>query len=404
MLFFCVLLSGPVAAQNRPDEKPEELRGPIKSIRAESTSYENKSGKWVADGSRISEALYSPDKKILQHSFFDPDGSPIHKVSYSYSYDGNGKLIERKHYILGGILADVSVPQYNEKGELVRVDYKLEDGSVFSTHTHKYDNAGREVEDISHESGSEPFKRVNVYSDKGSLLETTSYKGAAPFKRITYTYRENGKLDKVVVHRIGERTEIEGARIYDLNGNMTEFISYGRDGSVELKEVSKYDERGNTTEESRHRGDGSLISRTTTVYEFDSHGNWTKKEAETILGDGKPSHKEVTRRLITYHEGIGSTPAVDNTEKRDVKRPRLLNNPRANYTRLAAANKVEGLVRVRVLIGEDGLVKQVIVIRGLPDGLNEEAVRAALLMKFEPAIIDGKPLKYWQAVDVEFKR
>ena len=59
---------------------------------------------------------------------------------------------------------------------------------------------------------------------------------------------------------------------------------------------------------------------------------------------------------------------------------------------------------MRVLMGEDGLVKQVIVVRGLPDGLNEEAVRAAFLMKFDPAIINGKPTKYWQAVDVEFKR
>jgi TonB family protein len=87
------------------------------------------------------------------------------------------------------------------------------------------------------------------------------------------------------------------------------------------------------------------------------------------------------------------------------KRPKLLNNPSPKYTEEARRNMVEGKVRVRVLIGKDGLVKQVRITEGIPDdlGLNEQAIKAAFKLKFEPAIKDGQPVSFWQSVEVEFK-
>ena len=82
--------------------------------------------------------------------------------------------------------------------------------------------------------------------------------------------------------------------------------------------------------------------------------------------------------------------------------PRALNAPRPNYTEEARANKAQGVVRARILVGSDGVVKQVRIIRGLPDGLNEEAIRAAMQMRFRPAMKDGVAVAYWMALDVEF--
>ena len=59
-------------------------------------------------------------------------------------------------------------------------------------------------------------------------------------------------------------------------------------------------------------------------------------------------------------------------------------------------------MRARVLIGSDGLIKQVKIIRGLPDGLNEEAIRAAMQMRFKPAVKNGQAIPYWTTLDVEF--
>jgi TonB family protein len=83
-------------------------------------------------------------------------------------------------------------------------------------------------------------------------------------------------------------------------------------------------------------------------------------------------------------------------------KPRALNAPRPNYTEVARHNGIEGTVLCRVLIGLDGKVKRATIARGLPDGLNDEALRAVYQLKFKPAMKDGQPVAYWQAVAVEF--
>jgi protein TonB len=84
-------------------------------------------------------------------------------------------------------------------------------------------------------------------------------------------------------------------------------------------------------------------------------------------------------------------------------RPILLNSPRPNYTEEARKNKIQGVVRVRILVGVDGSVKQVRIISGLPDGLNENAIQAAYQMRFRPAMKGGQPVSYWMNnVEIEF--
>ena len=91
----------------------------------------------------------------------------------------------------------------------------------------------------------------------------------------------------------------------------------------------------------------------------------------------------------------GSARSVDS-------RPVPLNRPRPNYTEEARKNKIQGTVRVRALVAADGSVKQVRVISGLSDGLNEEAIRAVYQMRFRPATKNGSPVAYWVPLDVEF--
>ncbi len=107
-------------------------------------------------------------------------------------------------------------------------------------------------------------------------------------------------------------------------------------------------------------------------------------------------------------EGVG--PGNDSTSSRrrdenqavDTK-PIPLNRPRPNYTEQARQNKAQGVVRVRVLVGADGLVKQVRIIgAGLTDGLNEEAIRAATQMRFQPATRSGQPVAHWVTIEIEF--
>lgn len=78
-----------------------------------------------------------------------------------------------------------------------------------------------------------------------------------------------------------------------------------------------------------------------------------------------------------------------------------LRGPTPRYTETARANKIQGSVTLRVL-GADGDVKQVRVVRGLPDGLTAQAIEAARQAKFKPAVKDGKPVPYWVLIQMEF--
>jgi TonB family protein len=93
--------------------------------------------------------------------------------------------------------------------------------------------------------------------------------------------------------------------------------------------------------------------------------------------------------------GNGVATAVD-------QKPTPLNNPQPRYTEEARKNKIQGTVNARVLVGVDGAVKQVRITRGLPDGLDEQAIQAAYQIRFRPAMKGGQPVAFWQAVSIEF--
>ncbi|MFY9608613.1 MAG: energy transducer TonB [Blastocatellia bacterium] len=101
------------------------------------------------------------------------------------------------------------------------------------------------------------------------------------------------------------------------------------------------------------------------------------------------------------YNGPGGRSGGDVVTAADTK-PVALNLPRPNYTEEARKNKIQGTVRARVLVGSDGLVKQVTIVRGLPEGLNEEAIRAAFQIRFRPATRSGRTVPYWTTLEVDF--
>lgn len=85
----------------------------------------------------------------------------------------------------------------------------------------------------------------------------------------------------------------------------------------------------------------------------------------------------------------------------DIK-PSMLNIVRPEYTEKARRNKTQGVVLAFTSIGADGSVKQVEILHGLPDGLNEEAIRALYRTRFRPAMKNGQPVAYWVTMQVDF--
>ncbi|NJD32380.1 MAG: energy transducer TonB [Gammaproteobacteria bacterium] len=65
---------------------------------------------------------------------------------------------------------------------------------------------------------------------------------------------------------------------------------------------------------------------------------------------------------------------------------------------------VEGVVKVRVLVGEDGVPQEVTLARSSGDSsLDESAMEAVKDWIFKPATRDGMPIRAWAIVPIEFK-
>ena len=81
--------------------------------------------------------------------------------------------------------------------------------------------------------------------------------------------------------------------------------------------------------------------------------------------------------------------------------PSLIEMPAPAYPELARAAEVEALVRLRVLIGKDGKVRDVLVLEGHPM-LNEAAIRAAQRSLWQPALQQHRPVAVWVEVPMRF--
>lgn len=85
----------------------------------------------------------------------------------------------------------------------------------------------------------------------------------------------------------------------------------------------------------------------------------------------------------------------------DVK-ARFLTMPEPPYTKDARDNKVEGTVVLRAVMSKTGRIEDIQVLVSLPDGLTEQAIKAARKIKFDPAIKDGKAVSMWIQLEYRF--
>lgn len=72
------------------------------------------------------------------------------------------------------------------------------------------------------------------------------------------------------------------------------------------------------------------------------------------------------------------------------------------YTDAARQSGIEGTIRMAVFFSESGRVTHTLILKGLGGGLNENAVKAARQIKFEPAKKDGKPISQIKIVEYSF--
>ena len=82
--------------------------------------------------------------------------------------------------------------------------------------------------------------------------------------------------------------------------------------------------------------------------------------------------------------------------------PRVIKSPDPKYSKEARKQNIEGITVLWLIVGADGLPRDIRVVRSVGYGLDEEAIRAAKKWRFKPSTMDGKPVPMQINIDVDF--
>jgi TonB family protein len=118
---------------------------------------------------------------------------------------------------------------------------------------------------------------------------------------------------------------------------------------------------------------------------------------EPVTIDGAPV---AARTKVTINFGLPASIAIeDSVGAANNMRPLEMIRPK--YPPEAKASRVQGVVKLRAVVGKDGAVKTLNAISGEPL-LVEAALEAVRQWKYEPVTVEGKPVEAMVDIDVNF--
>lgn len=112
--------------------------------------------------------------------------------------------------------------------------------------------------------------------------------------------------------------------------------------------------------------------------------------------------EQTLRRFAGYYAEREKNKNSASVSDADVTPVKILAKPRASYTERARQAGAMGMIRLLVAFSETGKVTDVLVLTSLGYGLDEEAVKAARGIKFEPEKRSGKAVMSVKTVEYSF--
>lgn len=85
-----------------------------------------------------------------------------------------------------------------------------------------------------------------------------------------------------------------------------------------------------------------------------------------------------------------------------IRSPQLIRKVAPEYPKKARKEHVEGVVRLHVVIGKDGVPRELTVITG-DSLLAPAAIKAVQQWRYEPALLKGSPVEVDTTIDVNFQ-
>lgn len=128
-------------------------------------------------------------------------------------------------------------------------------------------------------------------------------------------------------------------------------------------------------------------------------GSSTDASSAIIGKHGNTLDTEVDTFTATQQELKGEVSSIATV----TTYPRLKKPVKPEYTKEMIEHRVEGVVRVKILIDIDGKVKKAVVLDDLGYGSKQKIYEACLKLEFEPAQIGGTPTAVWQLIKFRYE-
>ena len=281
------------------DLEQGEIRGNVKEIRqyflreipylhADSLAKYKRQGKKPPYYDRVLDKLtqYNTDGYIT----FYQDG--VFNTYYTKSYYAKGYIKEQVNYDKDGKVMYRYVFNYNSQGELYSAVRKSEKGVIFTEGYHSFYEQGTKYTTMMHvgTNGDNTVTEL-VFFPNGKLKTMLNKKNGMFQNRFDFneqgepTHTYFAQRDGSVVHRAMRK-----------DGNVLYIEDVLEDGSKRLFTKKVFNAQGDAVEVTLYQPNGEIKNVDTMVYQYDSHGNWTRVERKI---NGQPS--TIEEREIKYY-------------------------------------------------------------------------------------------------------
>ena len=239
------------------------------------------------------------------------------------------------------------------------------------------------------------WNEANSYCGRiGGHLPTEAEWEYAPRGHAGITPARYGNLDAVAWHSANSggtnhpvaQKQPNAFGLYDMLGNVWEWVEDSRDGNSILRGGSSEVYPGNVRASTR-----SVVAPwdSTPNRGFRCAGEWLAPEKTPAGGSAGTAAQPSIPGV--YRVGPGVTP------------PALLRKVEPQYSEKARKAKYQGTVLLYIQIDTNGKAINIRVLHSLGLGLDEKAMEAVKKWKFRPAFKDGKPVVIESQVEVNFR-
>ena len=248
----------------------------------------------VSEDAKKAEPAPLPQEPVSQRAGTDASDDGMHGpvksvLEESQDLSGTWSVQTRKHD---------SFVEYNEKGNRLRregYDYK---GNLYDITVYGYVDGARvsTSKTITKEYNPPPMA---VAATPGNAAKKSDPRYQT---RYEFKYDEQKRL---IEHRLlHSNRELFLRYVYNYKDNQLEELVYSEDGALNQRYLFTLDPKGNEIDRTSFDVRDNLPSATYSyTYEFDSHGNWTKRTvSKQVTGDGQRQMEpqSVDFRTITY--------------------------------------------------------------------------------------------------------